>query len=114
MVKHNVDKGMDVKEVIDKYEKKIYDLKQLIEISKGLNSTLDCNILIDSILLTCMGQMQLIKAGIFLQKEIDPDVFVLHRNYKGFELDHSIEYEIHSDSSLIHFLESDFLFQHSF
>ena len=34
---------------IDSYEKKIYDLKQLIEISKGLNSTLDFNILIDSI-----------------------------------------------------------------
>lgn len=33
--------------LIDQYEKKIYDLRQLIEISKGLNSTLDYNILID-------------------------------------------------------------------
>ncbi len=104
----DVDDGMEPSELIEKYEKQIYDLRQLIEISKGLNSTLDCNILIDSILLTCMGQMQLIKAGIFLQKENDPDVFVLHRNYKGFELDHSTEYEIYSDSSLVHFLESDF------
>ncbi len=104
----NVEDGMEPHELIEKYEKRIYDLQQLIEISKGLNSTLDCNILIDSILLTCMGQMQLIKAGIFLQKETDSDTFILHRNYKGYELDHSIEYEIHSDSTLVHFLESDF------
>ena len=53
---------------IEQYERKIYDLKQLIEIGKGLNSTLDYNTLIESILLTCMGQMQLFKAGIFLKK----------------------------------------------
>ncbi|HRV16125.1 MAG TPA: sensor domain-containing diguanylate cyclase, partial [Spirochaetota bacterium] len=73
---------------IEQYERKIYDLKQLIEISKGLNSTLDYNILIDSILLTCMGQMQLLKAGIFTHRSIDRQEFVLHRNYKGFEIDH--------------------------
>lgn len=103
-----LDPSMGPKEIFDYYEKKIYDLKQLIEISKGLNSTLDCNILIDSILLTCMGQMQLTRAGIFLQKEIDPDIFMLHRNYKGFELDHTMEYEIQANSTLIHYLESDF------
>lgn len=99
---------MESSDLTDYYEKKIYDLKQLIEISKGLNSTLDVNILIDSILLTCMGQMQLTKAGIFLQKETDPAIFFLHRNYKGFELDHSIEYEIRANSPLVYFLESDF------
>lgn len=93
---------------IEQYERKIYDLKQLIEISKGLNSTLDYNILIDSILLTCMGQMQLFKAGIFLRKEIDEDIYVLHRNYKGFELDHSMEYEISGESNLIKFLDDNF------
>ena len=93
---------------IEQYERKIYDLKQLIEISKGLNSTLDYNILIDSILLTCMGQMQLLKAGIFIQKGIDSYEFILHRNYKGFELDHTREYVIHSDSELIQFLDTHF------
>lgn len=92
---------------IEQYERKIYDLKQLIEISKGLNSTLEYNTLIDSILLTCMGQMQLLKAGIFLPKSIGFDNFALHRNYKGFEIDHSIEYEISADSKLISFLEND-------
>ncbi len=100
--------NMSSGEVIEYYEKKIYDLNQLIEISKGLNSTLDCNILIDSILLTCMGQMQLTKAGIFLHKETDPKVLTLHRNYKGFELDHTIEYDIRANSPLVYYLESDF------
>jgi two-component system cell cycle response regulator len=93
---------------IEQYERKIFDLKQLIEISKGLNSTLDYNVLIDSILLTCMGQMQLMKAGIFTKKEISRDVFVLHRNYKGFDLKHSIEYEILPDSPFMKFLEENF------
>ena len=103
-----IDSTMDASKQIEIYEKKIYDLMQLIEICKGLNSTLiDYNRLIDSILLTCMGQMQLIKAGIFLKKDIDQNIFILHRNYKGFELDHAIEYSIEGDSSLIYFLENN-------
>ncbi len=93
---------------IEQYERKIYDLKQLIEISKGLNSTLEYNTLIDSILLTCMGQMQLLRAGIFLRKGIGFEDFTLHRNYKGFEIDHSIDYELHSDSVIVKMMEQDF------
>lgn len=106
---HGIDSEKNVSEIIEEYEKKIYDLMQLIEIGKGLNSTLiDYNKLIDSILLTCMGQMQLIKAGIFLKKEIDQNEFVFHRNYKGFELDHTVEYVIDSDSRLVHYLENNY------
>ncbi len=91
---------------LEMYERKIFDLRQLIEISKGLNSTLEYNVLIDSILLTCMGQMQLIKAGIFLKKGIDEEHYYLHRNYKGFELNHEKEYIIEEESELIEMLES--------
>jgi diguanylate cyclase (GGDEF)-like protein len=91
--------------LVENYEKKIFDLKQLIEISKGLNSTLEYNTLIDSILLTCMGHMQLIRAGIFLFKELDGKSFVLHRNYKGFDLHHNVEYLIDAKARLIRFLE---------
>ncbi len=93
---------------IDQYERKIYDLKQLIEISKGLNSTLEYNILIDSILLTCMGQMQLLMAGIFLSKGIGHENFTLHRNYKGFELDHTIDYDLAPDSAVVRHIEKTF------
>lgn len=85
---------------IEYYERKVFDLRQLIEISKGLNSTLEYNLLIESILLTCMGQMQLVKAGIFLKRNIDDRFFALHRNHKGFELDREIDYSISKDSPL--------------
>jgi two-component system, cell cycle response regulator len=105
----NPDSDSDLLQKLENCERKIYDLIQLIEICKGLNSTLiDSSKLIDSILLTCMGQMQLIKAGIFLKKDIVQNVFVLHRNYKGFELSHSIEYEIDSNSALVSFFEKNF------
>jgi two-component system cell cycle response regulator len=92
-------------EQIEKYERQIFDLRQLIEISKGLNSTLEYNMLIESILLTCMGQMQLIRAGVFLKRGIDDDSYILHRNYKGFELDHTREYDIPAGSKIVNLFE---------
>mgnify|MGYP001236297874 CR=1 FL=1 len=101
------DKDVVFPPLIDQYERKIYDLRQLIEISKGLNSTLDYNILIDSILLTCMGQMQLLNAGIFLVKSLGGEKYSLHRNYKGFELDHIIDYSVPVDSELVRVIEKN-------
>ncbi|MFH0974591.1 MAG: diguanylate cyclase DgcA [Spirochaetota bacterium] len=106
---YKTESNSDLLQKLEICERKIYDLNQLIEICKGLNSTLiDSSKLIDSILLTCMGQMQLIKAGIFLKKDIGQNIFVLHRNYKGFELSHSKEYEIDSESALVVFMENNF------
>jgi diguanylate cyclase (GGDEF)-like protein len=91
---------------IEHYERKIYDLKQLIEIAKGLNSTLEYNTLIESILLTCMGQMQLFKVGIFLKKSLDSKYFDFHRNYKGFEVDHGNDYRIEIESPFIELIKN--------
>lgn len=104
---HSSDNDIDIKfsPHIEQYERKIYDLRQLIEISKGLNSTLDYNILIDSILLTCMGQLQLLNAGIFLIKSLGGDKFTLHRNYKGFELNHEVDYSFSIYSPMIKYIE---------
>ncbi len=104
---HSSDNDIDSKFLfqIEQYERKIYDLRQLIEISKGLNSTLDYNILIDSILLTCMGQLQLLNAGIFLIKSLGGDKFTLHRNYKGFELNHEVDYSFSIYSPMIKYIE---------
>jgi two-component system, cell cycle response regulator len=85
----------------ESYEKQIFDLRQLLEVSKSLNSTLDYNILIDSILFTIMGQLKVLKAGLFAKKGIDTPYFSLHRNYKGFDLDRSMEYSISEDHPLI-------------
>ena len=85
----------------EEYEKKIYDLNQLLEISKSLNSTLDVNILIESLLYTIMGQLKVVNVGIFLKNFFDDGVYRLHRNYKGFELRHGYNAEISSESSII-------------
>lgn len=86
------------------YEKEIFDLKQLLEISKSLNSTLDYSILIDSILFTCMAQVRVLKVGIYAKKSIDNSDFILNRNYKGFEVDHSRKYMFPADHPLLSYL----------
>jgi hypothetical protein len=94
-------KSTDLGNCILEYEKQIFDLRQLLEISKSLNSTLDYNILIDSILYTCMAQMKVLKAGLFAKKGLDSNCFSLLRNFKGFDLDHSIDYALAEDHELV-------------
>ncbi len=88
----------EIIKVRDEYEKQIFDLKQLFEISKSLNSTLDYGILIESILYTIMGQMKVLKAALYTKKGLDSTTFNLHRNFKGFELEHDHDYSIPEDS----------------
>lgn len=83
------------------YDKKIYDLKQLIEISRSLNSTLDFPILIESILYICMGQLRVLNVGIFIKDQLEQDHLSLHRNYKGFEIDHDFDYVLQEDAELL-------------
>ena len=85
----------------EEYERQIFDLRQLLEISKSLNSTLDYPILIDSILFTIMGQMKVLRAGLFAKKNLDSPSFSLHRNHQGFDLKHDVEYSIPEDHPLI-------------
>jgi diguanylate cyclase (GGDEF)-like protein len=93
---------------IQQYEKQIFDLKQLFEISKSLNSTLDYNILIDSILLICMAQLKVLKVGLFVQKHLDSTEFSLHRNYTGFEIDRDRNYAIPENHDLIRFFSDEY------
>ncbi|WP_411822218.1 diguanylate cyclase [Leptospira sp. 'Mane'] len=93
--------------VFEHYEKKIYDQKQLLEISRALNSTLDYKYLIDAILNICLAQLQTLHAAMYLEPEIDLGLFRLEpQSTKGFELteaDHN--YEIKIDTPLIHYFE---------
>jgi diguanylate cyclase (GGDEF)-like protein len=104
----SLDGDATIERLCDAYEKQIFDLKQLLEISKSLNSTLDYNILIDSILYTIMGQMKVLKAGLFAKKGLDTPSFTLHRNYKGFELNHEVDYNIPEDHALIRLFQRDY------
>jgi two-component system cell cycle response regulator len=85
----------------EEYEKQLFDLRQLLEVSKSLNSMLDYHILIDAILFNVMGQMKVLKAGIFAKKSLDATRFSLHRNYKGFEIEHGVDYAIDEDHPVI-------------
>jgi two-component system, cell cycle response regulator len=82
-------------------EKQIYDLKQLLEISKSLNSVIDFSTLIEAILYTCMGQMKTLGIAIFTKKNFDATTFQLNRNYCGFELNNDFDYSIPEDHQLI-------------
>jgi diguanylate cyclase (GGDEF)-like protein len=93
---------------IQQYEKQIFDLKQLFEISKSLNSTLDYNILIDSILLICMAQLKVLKVGLLVRKYPDSAEFSLYRNYTGFEIDRNQIYAIPENHDLIHFFSDEY------
>jgi diguanylate cyclase (GGDEF)-like protein len=86
---------------VQSLEKQIYDLKELFEISKSLNSTLDFSIVLESLLLICMAQLKVLKVCLFVRKHLDSDEFSLHRNYTGFELDRSLSYVIPANHALI-------------
>lgn len=94
--------------IVDRYEKQVFDLKQLIRISNSLNSTLDYNTLIESMLYTCMGQMKVLKAGVFTRKDVYSADLWLHRTHIGFDLDHSVEYMIPESHELLHYLSRNF------
>jgi len=88
-------------------EKQIFDLRNLLEISKSLSSTLDYNILNDSILYTCLGALTVVKAAFFSKKNIDSSDFTLHRAFLGFDIDHNKAYSISERSPLIDFLNQN-------
>lgn len=88
-------------EFINQYEKRIYDLEQLLEIARSLCATIEFSTLIESILYTCMGQMHVLGAGIFILEAIDSNVFMLNNNYSGMDLDPLISYRIPVNHPLI-------------
>jgi diguanylate cyclase (GGDEF)-like protein len=94
--------------LIRQYEKRIYDLEQLLEISKSLNSTLDYDSLIQSYLYICMGHMKVLKAGLFVRDSVDKEELSLHRIRIGFELDNSVGYVIPERHEIIGFFQKNF------
>jgi diguanylate cyclase (GGDEF)-like protein len=92
----------------DYYERQIFDLRQLLEVSKILNSTLDYATLIDSILYSIMGQFKVLRAGLFAKKGIDSPWLSFHRNYKGFEVAKAVDYSISEDHPAIRLFQRQY------
>ncbi len=86
------------------YEKEIYDLKQMIEISRSLCTTLELSKLIESTLFITMAQMHVLAAGIFILNSVDSFAYSLGNNYNGFDVDMSREYSIPMASTLVEYI----------
>ena len=72
--------NIKLQELTAKYEKRIYDLEQMLDISRSFSSTLEASKLLDSIVFSCMAQMHVIDAGIFVLDMLNSDYFVLETN----------------------------------
>src|SRR5574344_3121916 len=94
------------KALTSQYEKKIYDLQQLLEIPRSLCTTLELPTLIESILYITMAQMRVLGAGVFILESLETNMFKLENNYSGLEPDPTIEYNIPSNSLLIEKISS--------
>ena len=78
-----------IQDLTAQYEKKVYDLEQLLEISRSLCSTLESSKLFESITYTCMAQVHVINAGVFMIDGLtsDPVVKILLEEKKPLTLD---------------------------
>ncbi len=93
-------------------EKKVFDLKNLIEIGMSLSSTLEFENLVESILYSCIGQMFVERVAIILQVDIDQHNYYIHmsKGYdEGFDKDDVV---LSEKSPLIAFFEKNPMPQH--
>lgn len=79
------DSEQAVLETTVQYEKKIYDLEQLIDIAKSFCNNLNLNDLLESIVYISMAQMHVLGAEIFVRDIIENEAFVLEtdKDIKG-------------------------------
>ncbi len=88
-------------------DKKIYDLSQMIELSKSLCSVFEYSTLIESILYICMCQMRVLSAGMYIQTDYDSDTLDLKDNYSGFELSEDMTYSVRIDDPVVEYLKAN-------
>ncbi len=86
---------------IEKLEKTIYELKQLLEVTKVLNSTLHFKKLVDTILFSFMAQARCVKAALYVGKEIEPEIITLQRNYMGFDINPNVPIQINCKNKIL-------------
>lgn len=79
--------NQEILEQAMQFEKRIYDLEQLLDIAKSFCSTLDFKNLLESIVYICMAQMHVLGAEIFVKDVVYNENFVLEtaNNYDGGE-----------------------------
>lgn len=94
----------DYSAIITHQERQIYNLSQLLEISKSFASTLESSALVESLLYTCMGQMRVTGAGIFSLPQIGATDYTLDDDCIGFDLLPHTKYFFKDSEGIIPFL----------
>lgn len=89
---------------VAQYERRIYDLEQLIDIARSFNSTIDTNTLLESIAFSCMAQLHVADAGIFILDPLNSDNFILKRKQNMFDPTNDKNYRIEYTDSVVSFL----------
>lgn len=89
------------------FEKQVYDLQQMLEISRSFSSTIELSPLIESILYVAMAQLRVTGAGMFVPEEFGSDFFTFsNNNYMEVSMDPDTEYKIPVESELVEFFSS--------
>jgi len=89
---------------INALEKKVYDLRNLIEIGISLSSNLEFESLVESLLYSCIGQMFIEKVALLLQVDIDINDYYIHMS-KGYDSGFPSQTIITENSPLVQYLE---------
>lgn len=71
-------RGLTKAALVSMYEKRIYDLEQLLDIARSFSSALDLKTLLESISFSCMAQLHTMDAGVFVLDFLTSDNFVLN------------------------------------
>ena len=91
--------------MIHSLEKKVYDLRNLMEVAMSLSSNLDFQNLVESIMFSCIGQMFVEKVAILLTVDIDINNYFIH-SCKGYDRRFTqSDLVLEQSSVLIQFLE---------
>ena len=86
--KKSTESQVDLEQVVQ-YEKRIYDLEQLLDIAKSFCQNLDFGNLLESIVYICMAQMHVLGAEIFVRDLITNECFILETD-KDFSSDKKV------------------------
>ena len=86
---------------ISEYERRIYDLEQLLDISRSFSSTLDSNTLLESIVFSCMAQLHVADAGIFVLDFINSDFLQLKTKQAFIDAKTAEEYKINFSDPIV-------------
>ncbi|MFH2054347.1 MAG: ATP-binding protein [bacterium] len=96
----HVDKLAELAEANKRLKRKIFDLYTVFEISRHLNSVLNTEALLDGIILTCIGQMGVNGAAIFIARDHTSQDLQLAK-HKGLQIDHDLEAVIPGNSPVV-------------